>query len=264
MTMQYSVLASGSTGNATYVATEQTKLLVDAGLSGKQLEELMAQAGIDPAQLDGILVTHEHSDHIKGLGVLARRYQVPVYANAQTWTELDRLCGKIDTELKFHFERDQVLTIKDLEVQSFGISHDAIEPMAYCFHYEGKKLSVATDMGYVSAKIKDVIKGSDVLIFESNHDVEMLRMCRYPWNIKRRILGDTGHLSNEAAGEALIDIITGQTKRIYLAHLSKDNNMIDLARMTVQQILEQGDIGVGEGLQLHDTYPDKPTKLVAV
>ena len=113
-------------------------------------------------------------------------------------------------------------------------------------------------------KIKDTLRDSDDIIFESNHDVSMLRMGRYPWNIKRRILSDTGHLSNDAAGEALAEIISDRTKRIYLAHLSKDNNMVDLARMTVQQILEQNDIEVGKELNLYDTYPDKPTKLVAV
>ncbi|GAA0378289.1 MBL fold metallo-hydrolase [Bacillus horti] len=264
MALRYSVLASGSTGNATFVATEQAKIVIDAGLTGKQLEALFAQIGENPQELDAILVTHEHSDHIKGLGVLARRYKIPVYANAKTWTEIDRLCGKIETEQKFHFEQDQRLMFKDLEVHSYGVSHDAIEPMAYCVYHQGKKLSMSTDMGYVSERIKGTLEDSDVIIFESNHDVEMLRMGHYPWNIKRRILGDMGHLSNDAAGEALADIISSRTKKVYLAHLSKDNNMVDLARMTVQQILEGRDIEVGRGLTLHDTYPDKPTKLAVV
>ncbi|WP_202081541.1 MBL fold metallo-hydrolase [Caldalkalibacillus salinus] len=264
MSLRYSVLASGSTGNATFVCTDKVKVLVDAGLTGKQLEKLLQQIGEGAENLDAILVTHEHSDHVKGLGVLARRYHIPIYANSKTWTEIDRLCGQIETEQKFQFERDKVIKLEDLEILSYGVSHDAIEPMAFCFHYQGKKLSLSTDMGYVSEKIKDTLQDSDVLIFESNHDVEMLRMCRYPWNTKRRILGDTGHLSNEAAGEALVDIISDRTRKVYLAHLSKDNNMIDLARMTVQQTLEHHDIGVGHGLTLHDTFPDKPTKLTAV
>lgn len=264
MALRYSVLASGSTGNATFIATDQTKLLIDAGLTGKQLEALFEQIGEQPQSLDAILITHEHSDHVKGLGVLARRYHIPVYANAKTWTEIDRLCGEIATDQKFHFERDQLIRFKDVEVHSYGVSHDAIEPMAFCVYHQDKKLSLSTDMGYVSEKIKDTLKDSDAIIFESNHDVAMLRMGRYPWNIKRRILSDVGHLSNDAAGEALVDIISDRTKRIYLAHLSKDNNLVDLARMTVQQILEQNDIEVGKGLSLYDTYPDKPTKLVAV
>lgn len=264
MALRYSVLASGSTGNATFIATDQAKILIDAGLTGKQLESLFEQIGEHPQALDAILVTHEHSDHVKGLGVLARRYSIPVYANAKTWTEIDRLCGEIHKEQKFHFEREQRMMFKDIEVQSYGVSHDAIEPMAFCIYHQGKKLSLSTDMGYVSEKIKDTLRDSDDIIFESNHDVSMLRMGRYPWNIKRRILSDTGHLSNDAAGEALAEIISDRTKRIYLAHLSKDNNMVDLARMTVQQILEQNDIEVGKELNLYDTHPDKPTKLVAV
>ncbi|WP_025027555.1 MBL fold metallo-hydrolase [Caldalkalibacillus mannanilyticus] len=264
MTLRYSVLASGSTGNAIYIASEQSKILVDAGLTGKQLEQLFAQIGEKPDDLDAILVTHEHSDHVKGLGVLARRYEIPVYANQKTWGELDKLCGKIDVEQKFHYEREQIIQIGDIEVESYGVSHDAVEPMAFCFHHQGKKLSVSTDMGYVSEKIKGTLQESDVIIFESNHDIEMVRMCHYPWNIKRRILSDVGHLSNEASGEALADIICDRTKKIYLAHLSKDNNMRELARMTVQQILEQKGFEIGRELTLHDTFPDTPTKLVAV
>ncbi|GGK30191.1 metallo-hydrolase [Caldalkalibacillus thermarum] len=264
MTLHYSVLASGSTGNAIFIKTEQTRLLVDAGLSGKKLEQLFAEIGEHPGQLDAILITHEHADHIKGLGVLARRYKIPVYANAKTWFELDKLCGKIDGEQKFHFERGQTLTLGDIDIESYGISHDAVEPMAFCFYHGGKKLSMATDLGYVSEKIKGILRGSQVLIFEANHDVQMLRMSRYPWNIKRRILSDVGHLSNEASGEALAEIITDCTQKVYLAHLSQDNNMQDLARMTVEQILKAEGVPVGQQVTLHDTYPDRPTRLVAV
>jgi phosphoribosyl 1,2-cyclic phosphodiesterase len=264
MTLRYSVLASGSTGNAIYIETEKTKILVDAGLTGKQLEGLFQQIGQDPTELQAILVTHEHSDHVKGLGVMARRYKIPIYANAKTWTEIDRLCGKIDGEQKFHFERESKLQMGDVDIHSYGVSHDAIEPMAFCFYHQGKKLSLSTDMGYVSEKIKKTVSDSDVIIFESNHDIEMVRMCHYPWNIKRRILSDVGHLSNQASGEALADIINDRTKKVFLAHLSKDNNMRDLARMTVHQILEERDIEVGKALTLHDTFPNQPTKLVAV
>ncbi len=264
LTLHYSILASGSTGNAILIKTEKTQLLIDAGLTGKKLEQLLASIGESPKNLQGILVTHEHSDHIKGLGVLARRYGLPVYANAKTWQQLDKQCGTIDMEQKFHFERDEVLSVGDIDIESYGISHDAAEPMSFCFHHQGKKLGLATDLGYVSEKIKKTLADSDVLIFEANHDTEMLRMCRYPWNVKRRILSDVGHLSNDDSAEALIDILNGKTKKVYLAHLSKDNNMRDLARMTVQQALEREGMVIGEDLTLHDTYPDQPTKLVAV
>ena len=259
MSLEFSVLASGSTGNAIYVGTEKHKLLVDAGLSGKKLEELFAKAHLDPKDLDGLLVTHEHSDHIKGLGIFARRYKLPIYANAKTWDAMSGLIGEIPVEQKFHFDMDTVKTFDDLDVESFGVSHDAAEPMFYTFHHEGKKLSIATDLGYVSDRIKGTIRNSDMLVFESNHDINMLMMGRYPWNVKRRILGDMGHVSNEDAAAALSDIIGDQTKRIYLAHLSKDNNMKDLARLSVQQTLEQNGFAVGEQIALYDTDPAAPT-----
>ncbi|TLS35415.1 MBL fold metallo-hydrolase [Pseudalkalibacillus caeni] len=264
MALEFSVLASGSTGNAVYVATEKQRLLIDAGLSGKKLEELFKKTGLNPSELDGLLVTHEHSDHIKGIGIFARRYNLPIYANAKTWEAMSDSIGAIPTEQKFHFERETVKTFDNLDVESFGVSHDAIEPQFYVFHHEGKKLTLATDMGYVSERIKGTIKDSDMFIFESNHDINMLMMGRYPWNVKRRILGDMGHVSNEDAALALSEVIGDKTKRIYLAHLSKDNNMKDLARLSVQQTLEQKGFTIGEELQLYDTDPAVPTVLTAV
>lgn len=264
MGLRFSVLSSGSTGNAFYIETDKQKLLVDAGMSGKQLEGLFEQIKVDPSELNGILVTHEHSDHIKGIGVMARRYKLPIYANEKTWQAMEGLVGTIDTAQKFVFEAGSVKSFGNLDVESFGVSHDAAEPMFYVFHHEGQKVSLVTDLGYVSDRIKGTIKGSDIFIFESNHDTEMLRMGHYPWNIKRRILSDVGHVSNEDAGLALADVIGDKTKRIYLAHLSQDNNMKDLARMVVSQTLEEKGFVVGEQFQLHDTDPKVPTDLLAV
>ncbi|MGG3692617.1 MBL fold metallo-hydrolase [Heyndrickxia ginsengihumi] len=264
MSMHFSVLASGSTGNAVYVETEQQAFLVDAGLSGKQMELLFQQIDRNVANLNGILVTHEHSDHIKGIGVLARKYQLPIFANQKTWSAMEGLIGEIPTDLKFTFEMEAVKTFGGLQIESFGVSHDAIEPMFYVFHYEGKKLVIITDTGYVSDRMKGIISNADVFVFESNHDVEMLRMGRYPWSIKQRILSDIGHVSNEDAALAMSDVIGDQTKRIYLAHLSKDNNMKELARMSVTQTLQSQGLGVGETFQLYDTDPKTPTILTAV
>jgi phosphoribosyl 1,2-cyclic phosphodiesterase len=264
VSIRFSVLASGSTGNAFYVETDRNSLLVDAGLSGKQMEQLFKQIERDMKQLSGILVTHEHSDHIKGLGVIARKYKLPIYANEKTWKAMEGLIGDIPTEQKFVFQMGTVKTFGDLDVESFGVSHDAAEPMFYVFHHEGKKLVLITDTGYVSDRMKGIIKNADVFVFESNHDVEMLRMGHYPWNIKRRILSDVGHVSNEDAGLALADVIGEKTKRIYLAHLSQDNNMKDLARMSVTQVLASKGIIVGEQFDLYDTDPKIPTKLAYV
>ncbi|MEK4027475.1 MULTISPECIES: MBL fold metallo-hydrolase [Bacillaceae] len=261
MTLRFSVLASGSTGNAFYVETEDQAFLVDAGLSGKQMEGLFASIDREIKNLTGILVTHEHSDHIKGLGVLARKYKLPIYANEKTWQAMDKLTGNIDTEQKFTFDMETVQSFGNLDIESFGVSHDAAEPMFYVFHHEGRKLALITDTGYVSDRMKGVINNADAYVFESNHDVQMLRVGRYPWNIKRRILGDFGHVSNEDAAVAMSDVIGDRTKRIYLAHLSQDNNMKDLAKMSVTQTLEMKDMPVGEQFELLHTDPKVPTVL---
>ena len=262
--MRFSILASGSSGNSILIETERTKVLIDAGLSGKQIEGRLQGVGVNPTSLDAILVTHEHSDHIKGVGVLARRYQIPVYTHEKTWRELDRLIGEIPEDQRFIFDDGEVRHFADLDIESFGTSHDAAYPMGFCFHHGQKKLSLATDLGYVSQKIKDKIKDSHVYIFESNHDVEMLRMGHYPWNIKRRILSDVGHLSNEDAGIALCDVLGGNKEKVYLSHLSKDNNMMELARLTVKNILDEHGLVTDKDVLLLDTSPVQPTPLEEV
>lgn len=262
--MRFSVLASGSTGNALYIETDRVRLLVDVGLSGRQVVSLLGQIGVKPESLSAIIVTHEHSDHVKGLGVMARRFQLPVYANEGTWQALPANVGDIPGELRHYLTTGSVAVFGDLEVETFGTSHDAAEPMGLCFHYQKRKLSLMTDLGYVSEKIKKTVCDSDILICEANHDVDMLRMGRYPWDVKRRILSDVGHLSNEDAGEAIVDILTDKPCDVYLAHLSRDNNMIDLARMTVSHMLEEAGIDVGKDVFLHDTYYDRPTPLTSV
>lgn len=262
--MQFSVLASGSSGNATYIENEGHSFLVDAGLSGRKMEELFAAIGKKMSDLDGILVTHEHSDHIKGLGIVARKHKVPIYANAKTWTAMDGLVGAIPVEQRFHFDMDTVKTFGSLDIESFAVSHDAADPMFYVFHAGGRKLSLITDTGYVSDRMKGVIQASDAYVFESNHDVGMLQMGRYPWSVKRRILSDVGHVSNEDAAVAMSEVLAEKPTRIYLSHLSKDNNMKDLARMSVEQTLQSKGIFVGEYVNLLDTDANIPTKLVIV
>lgn len=262
--MRFSVLASGSSGNAIYVETEEHAFLVDAGLSGRKMEELFASVDRSMKNLSGILVTHEHSDHIKGLGVLARKYNVPIYANAKTWMAMEHLVGNIPLEQRFHFDMETVKTFGSLDIQSFAVSHDAADPMFYVFHENGRKLVLITDTGYVSDRMKGHIKGADSFVFESNHDVGMLQMGRYPWSIKRRILSDVGHVSNEDAAVAMSEVVEQKPTRIYLSHLSKDNNMKDLARMSVSQTLESCGIITGEYLNLFDTDANKATELVTV
>jgi len=260
MGLRFTVLGSGSTGNATIVQGNDKMVIVDAGMSAKKLDELMRERGVMGHQLDGLFVTHEHSDHIKGLGAFARKYDLPIYANEATWAAMERHVGTIAPEKRVFMETGEEVNLGSIAIQSYPISHDAAEPVGYCFVENGEKLSLATDLGYVSEKVKRQIIDSDVLVLEANHDTEMLRMGRYPWNTKRRILSDVGHLSNVAAGEALLELMTDRTKRVYLAHLSLDHNLMDLAMLTVNTILEDhGIFYKKEEHPLRATYHDRPT-----
>ncbi|MHB0883226.1 MBL fold metallo-hydrolase [Paenibacillus sp. SEL1] len=260
MGISFTVLSSGSTGNATVVRNEDTTLLIDAGLSAKRIDELLKERDLSGEELDGILVTHEHSDHVKGLGAMARKYNLPIYANEKTWFAISNAVGQIADDNRRILETGATREFESLRVESFGISHDAAEPVGYSFYDGVEKLSVATDLGYVSDKVKQAISDADVLVLESNHDVEMLRMGRYPWNIKRRILSDIGHLSNEMAGAILSELLTGRTKRTYLAHLSRDHNMMELAKLTVRGAMEdRGCFYKDSEFRLCDTYYDRPT-----
>lgn len=264
--MRFSVLASGSTGNALYIETDEVRLLVDAGLSGRQLEQLLAEHRIGLNQLDAILISHEHIDHVKGVGVLARRYQLPVYANSGTWRAMPAQVGEIPEGQCRVFETGRWFRIGDLEIESFPTSHDAAEPVGFCFYHGEAKLGLATDLGYVSRKVMEKVRDSHILILEANHDVEMLRMSRYPWEVKRRILSDTGHLSNESAGDALLEILKmgSAIRQVFLAHLSQENNLQELAHLTVEHCLRREQIEVGKELTLAATFPDRPTPLKPV
>ena len=261
--IKYSVLASGSTGNSIYIGTTNVNLLIDAGLSAKRIAASLQQIGMSIDCIDGILVTHEHDDHVRGLGVLARRHNIPIYANSKTMEKLPNSLGVIDEACKKIITTGEPINFADLLVESFPISHDAAEPVGYIFRLEDKKLVVVTDLGYVSQRIKEKLKGANVYIIEANHDVGMVRMSTYPWSVKQRILSDVGHLSNEASGEALIELITEATEEIYLAHLSKENNMQELARLAVKNILDEHGI-TADQVRLMNTYPDKPTKLAVI
>lgn len=259
--LKISVLASGSSGNATYIESSKTKLLLDGGLSGKKIAELMSQINRDPNDLDAIIVSHEHSDHIKGVGVMSRRYDLDIYANDKTWQAMGSKIGKIKTEHKFLFDKTKLKTIGDIDILSFGVSHDAIDPQFYAFQKNNKQFVVLTDTGYVSDRMRSALKNADAYLMESNHDVSMLRMGHYPWSLKQRILSDKGHLSNDDGALALVDLVGSKTKRVYLGHLSKENNMKEIARDTFKEILQKKDMRVGEDFFLYDTDPEEAQKL---
>lgn len=259
--MEMSVLASGSSGNCIYVESDRGSLLIDVGLTCKRIELALGSINRSLNDIDAILITHEHIDHIKGLKVIAKRYNVPIFANKETWIAIDQKNIPVPSEQRFEFNPLQTKEIIGMDIQSFNVSHDAINPQFYTMTQNDKKLSVITDTGYVSDEMKGIIKDSDVFVFESNHDVDMLRMGRYPWSTKQRILSDVGHISNEDAAHAMRDVITDRTKRIYLSHLSQDNNIKELARMSVEQILHRYDIDTKQHITLCDTDKEVPTEI---
>ncbi len=241
--MKFCSIASGSSGNCIYAGSSESSVLIDTGISGKRVEQGLNAIDMTLPDVDGILVTHEHSDHVKGLGVLARRYHVPIYATEGTIRAMKKMTtlGKIPDELYHPIAADQGFQIGDLEIEPFTISHDAAEPVGYCVEHNGKKAAVATDMGCYDDYIIDHLKKLDVLLLESNHDVHMLQAGRYPYYLKRRIMGDHGHLSNEACGQLLGQLLHDNMKEIYLGHLSHENNYEALAFETVSSEVTMGD-----------------------
>ncbi len=241
--MRLCSIASGSSGNCIYVGTDTTHLLVDAGVSGKKTETGLHSLGISPRDLDGILVTHEHADHIAGVGVLARRYELPIYATQGT-IEAIRNCssvGVIDRDLFVPIKADRKLTIKDVTVNPMKISHDAAEPVAYRLGHGAKKVAVCTDLGVFNDYTVECLKGMDALLLEANHDVNMLQVGPYPYYLKQRILGDRGHLSNENSGRLLSRVLHDKLQTVVLGHLSKDNNMPELAYEAVRMEITLGE-----------------------
>ncbi|MDO5292451.1 MAG: MBL fold metallo-hydrolase [bacterium] len=234
-------IASGSSGNCIYVGNDETNILIDAGISGKKVIEGLSSMDINPEKLNGLLITHEHSDHIKGVGVLARKYNVPIYATAETINAMLRSSsiGRIKEELLNVIDPDISFMVNDIQVNPFSISHDASNPVGYTFEQDGKKIGLATDLGKYDDYIIKQLTGCNAILIEANHDINMLQVGAYPYILKRRILGDRGHLSNDNSGKLLCSIHHEGLKHIVLGHLSKDNNYPELAFETVKYELQQ-------------------------
>lgn len=240
--MRLCSIASGSSGNCIYVGSDNTHLLVDTGISKKRIEEGLSQLKLDGEQLSGILITHEHSDHIQGLGVFCRRYHIPIYASSGT-IEGIRNCktlGIMPNDLFCEIDSDKEFHIGDVSVTPFKISHDANEPTGFRISHQEKSIAIATDLGYYDDYIVHYLKGLNAIVLEANHDVHMLEVGPYPYPLKRRVLGDKGHLSNELSGRLLCEILHDGLKHIVLGHLSKENNFPELAYETVKLEVTMG------------------------
>ncbi len=241
--MRMCSIASGSSGNCIYIGTDATHLLVDAGISRKRIEDGLKKVELSLQDIDGILVTHEHSDHISGLGVLVRKRQIPIYATAGTIRKIKEASslGEIPEELFQEIREDEKFVIKDMTAVPMHVSHDAAQPVAYRFRHDRKKAAVITDLGVYNDYTVECLKGMDAVLLEANHDVRMLESGPYPYYLKQRILGERGHLSNEVSGRFLCRILHDDLKAVVLGHLSKENNMAELAYETVRVEITMSD-----------------------
>ena len=265
--MRMCSIASGSSGNCIYVGSGNTHLLVDTGISKKRIEEGLKKLEIKGEEIDGVLITHEHSDHIQGLGVLSRRYELPIYATKGTIEGISACAsiGKMPEGLFHTVRADEPFVLGDIEVKPFSISHDACEPTGYRFECGGKSVAVATDLGKYDEYTVSNLSGLDAVLLEANHDIHMLEVGGYPYYLKQRILGDKGHLSNELSGRLLCDILHDNLKRIILGHLSKENNYARLAYETVKLEVTLGDKDYkGEDLDMFVASRDSVSDIVVI
>jgi phosphoribosyl 1,2-cyclic phosphodiesterase len=245
--VKFCVLASGSSGNAALVATENTRILVDAGLSVTQLRKRLAAIGEDLGRVDAVLVTHEHSDHIAGLPVISRyqrldeasgrRLRAVIYLSRLTARTIDwgeQMPRRIEA-----FQAGTGFAIGDIEVQSFSIPHDAADPVGFCFQAQGVRIGVATDLGYVPESVKFHLRRADLLLLEANHDLDMLKVGPYPWSVKQRVMSRVGHLSNMHMSDYLMQDLDSSTANLVLGHLSQQNNHPAIVQMIAAEALER-------------------------
>ncbi len=234
--MRICSIASGSSGNCIYVGSDNTHVIIDAGISGRRIEEGLAKLGLSVSDLSALLITHEHSDHIASVGVLSRRYDLPMYATRGTIEGImgQKYLGAVNSELFTEIRADDPFAIDDLLIKPVEVSHDANEPVAYRIENGNRSVGVCTDLGTYSDKIIKGFSGVDALFIEANHDVNMLQVGRYPYMLKQRILSDKGHLSNEKCGQLLCQLLHDDLKSFVLGHLSAENNLAELAYEAVR------------------------------
>lgn len=234
--MRVCLLGSGSKGNAVYLESREARILIDAGFSCRDLQRRLGEIGAQGEQIDGLLVTHEHSDHCRGIGPLARRFGMPVFLHPETRSALPRL-GRIDDLREFH--AGDILALKDLRIETFPLTHDAAAPVGYVIETPEGKVGIATDLGIATRLVTERLKECRVLVLESNHDEELLRDGPYPWHLKQRIRSNHGHLSNTASAQLLGDVLWEGLEAVFLAHLSEVNNQPALAAACAEATLDR-------------------------
>jgi phosphoribosyl 1,2-cyclic phosphodiesterase len=252
--VRLTILGSGSSGNCAYVETEETRLLIDAGFSARQIRKRLATIGRAPENLNGILVTHEHSDHVQGLATLTQKLNIPVYCNRPTYDAM-----RFQVQARFEcrlFLTGASFEVGDISVDTFMVPHDAHDPVGFLLRTSSGNIGVLTDLGHTTRLVIERLRAANVLILEANHDVKLLQECPHrPWSLKQRILSRHGHLSNEAAADAAEQIMSPDLRHLYLGHLSRECNRPEIAQRVVQQRLDK--VGANH-LQLHLAAQDVP------
>ena len=247
---KFVTLFSSSSGNSTLISSDNTNILIDAGVSCTRIKNALAEVNLDVCEIDGILVTHEHTDHIKGIGVMSRQYNIPVYANEKTMSALLAVTGDLHDRNIRIINSSRSFEIRDMMIKPFSIPHDAADPMGYTVKTDDGIISVATDTGQITKAMLNNMSKSDTVLIESNHDVKMLMDGKYPYPLKRRILSGEGHLSNENAAWLATQLAMWGTKKIFLGHLSEHNNTEQKAYNAAKNMLEQNNIKVGSDVLL--------------
>lgn len=261
--MKFCSLYSGSSGNSLFVQGEDTKILVDAGVSTKKITEALTSIDVDLKEINAIIVTHEHIDHIRSIGTLANKYNIPIYANLGTWNGIENEKSVANIENRNYFKIGEEFEIGDLKINSFSTSHDAMDSCGFTIENDGKKLSIATDLGEMTKEVSDSLKRSKFLLLESNYEPELLRMCSYPYLLKRRIASETGHLSNNDAGKTISKLVEYGLENVMLGHLSKESNFPELAQKTVLNEMVQNGIKQNE-IELAVASRIEPSKVVNI
>ncbi len=264
MTLNLCSLSSGSSGNCYLIKSETTAILVDAGISGKRIVESLEKTGTDHNDVHSLLITHEHIDHTRSLTVLLKKNKnMKAYANEMTWMGINKDLNESQRRV---FDTGKSFFVRDIEVKPFKISHDTLEPVGFSFYKSGKQISILTDTGCITESIFEEILNADLLVLEANHDVEMLKMGRYPWFLKKRVLGEEGHLSNVTAGETIRRLLQEKNKGrlILLGHLSKENNFPQMAYQTVKNILEEANYHIGKHVFIDTILRDELSYIYSI
>ena len=260
--LKFCSLLSGSSGNSLFVQSDQSKLLIDCGASGKKICEALASINSSIEDIDAILITHEHSDHVQSLGLLSKKYNIPIYINEETFNALSNAQKEKISEDKINFFiNDKEFYFNDLTIKPFSIPHDAANPCGYNIHNGKRKISIATDLGHINDSILNNLKNSSFILLESNYDPSILQVSKYPYSLKERIKGPKGHLSNETAGKLISALSSNELKEVMLGHLSKENNFPELAYQTVTEELMRNNIDLNT-LRLSVANRYNPSKIV--